>query len=294
MALQIKTIKKRIASVRNIKKITRAMEMVAASKMRKVTDQALNTRTYAKLALELLVNVAQEDVEHPLLEKRELNKILIVVIGSNKGLCGSYNSNVYKKLKETLEFHKQRKVDFITIGKKTEKMVREYNGEHLASFIEFPENPRFEDILSLSRMVLDKFMAREYDRVKIIYTDFVSSIKSEVKKRNLLPVSEKVLEEMIKHLGEKAENDNMSTYIFEPDKKGLLDEVLPRLMEIQLYQCLLESNASEHSSRMLAMKSASDSASDMLEELTLYFNQARQAAITQEISEIASGAAALG
>jgi len=293
MALQIKTIKKRISSVKNIKKITRAMEMVAASKMRKAIDQALNTRTYAKLALELLVNVAQEDVEHPLLEKRSLNNILVVIIGSNKGLCGGYNSNVYKKLKEVCEFHKERKVDFITVGKKAEKMVKEFSGKHVASFIEFPEDPTFDDTLALSNMVLDSFMKGEYDRVKIIYTDFVSSIKSEVKKRNLLPVSEKVLEEMIEHLGDKVESENMSKYIFEPDKEGLLDEVLPRLVEIQLYQGLLESNASEHSSRMIAMKGASDSASEMIDELTLYFNQARQAAITQEISEIASGAAAL-
>ena len=291
MALQIKTIKKRISSVKNIGKITRAMEMVAASKMRKATEQALNTRTYAKLALELLVNIAQENVEHPLLEKRELNKILIIIIGSNKGLCGSYNSNVFKRLKETLGIHEDKKIDFITIGKKAEKMVEE---NIIASFIEFPEDITFDDITGLSKLVLDKFNNREYDRVKIIYTDFVSSIKSEVRKRNLLPVSEEILQQMIDDIKkEDDKKENMSTYIFEPDKGRLLDEVLPRLVEIQLYQSILESNASEHSSRMLAMKNASDSASEMLEELTLYFNQARQAAITQEISEIASGAVAL-
>jgi len=291
MALQIKTIKKRISSVKNIGKITRAMEMVAASKMRKATEQALNTRTYAKLALELLVNIAQENVEHPLLEKRELNKILIIIIGSNKGLCGSYNSNVFKRLKETLGIHEDKKIDFITIGKKAEKMVEE---NIIASFIEFPEDITFDDITGLSKLVLDKFNNREYDRVKIIYTDFVSSIKSEVRKRNLLPVSEEILQQMIDDIKkEDDKKENMSTYIFEPDKGRLLDEVLPRLVEIQLYQSILESNASEHSSIMLAMKNASDSASEMLEELTLYFNQARQAAITQEISEIASGAVAL-
>lgn len=285
MALQIKTIKKRISSVKNIKKITRAMEMVAASKMRKAVDQALNTRTYAKLALELLVNVAKENVDHVLLDKREVNKTLVIVIGSNKGLCGGYNSNILKEVK------KLKDCDFITVGKKAEKMVKQ---NHIASFIDLPEDIGFDDIIPLSKIVLDKFIDKTYDRVKIVYTDFVSSIKSQVKTRSLLPVSEEVLQQMIDDISkDNDEKENMATYIFEPDMKGLLDEVLPRLVEIQIYQSLLESNASEHSSRMLAMKNASDSASEMIDELTLYFNQARQAAITQEISEIASGAAAL-
>jgi F-type H+-transporting ATPase subunit gamma len=294
MALQTKAIKKRIYSVKNIKKITRAMEMVAASKMRKATAQALATRTYAELALELLINIGKEVREHALLEQREMNNILMIIIASNKGLCGSYNSNILKKAKEISQIHKDKKISYITVGKKAEKAV--IQGEHLASFVDFSENPSLEEILPLSRLVLDKFLNRSYDRVKIVYTDFVSAIQYEPKKMNLLPVSEKVIQEMIDYLpkaNKEFKRTSLARYLFEPDMMGLLDEVLPRLAEVQIYQSILEANASEHSARMMAMKNASENASEIIDELILYFNQARQAAITQEISEIASGAAAL-
>jgi F-type H+-transporting ATPase subunit gamma len=297
MALQTKAIKKRIYSVKNIKKITRAMEMVAASKMRKATAQALATRTYAELALELLINIGKEIKEHALLEQREMNNILMIIIASNKGLCGSYNGNILKKAKEISQIHNDKKIFYITVGKKAERAV--IQGEHLASFIDFSENPSLEEILPLSRLVLDKFLNKSCDRVKIIYTDFISAIQYEPKKMNLLPVSEKVIQEMIDYLPkatktkEEFKKTSLARYLFEPDMSGLLDEVLPRLVEIQIYQSILEANASEHSARMMAMKNASENASEIIDELILYFNQARQAAITQEISEIASGAAAL-
>lgn len=300
MAIQSKAIKKRIASVKNIKKITHAMEMVAASKMKKATNQAISTRTYAQIALEILVNIAKDQPEHALLAKRVLKNVLILVISSNKGLCGSYNFNIFKKVKELENIHKNKNLFFITVGKQIEKEILKIFGKdkHLASFVNFSENPEFEEILPLSKMIVKGFLNKKYDRVKIVYTNFISPVRQETKKRNVLPVSEKVLQEMIDSLPQpnlKNNNgkNNITNYLFEPDKAGLLEEVLPRLVEIQIYQSILESSASEHSARMMAMKNASESASEMTEELTLYLNRARQAAITQEISEIASGAAAL-
>lgn len=294
MALQTKTIKKRINSVKNIRKITRAMEMVSASKMKKATEKALATRDYAQLALELLINIGKEVREHPLLEERKMNNILMIVVASNKGLCGSYNGNILRKAKEIIEKHEAKNLAYITVGKKAEKAI--FKGKHLASFVDFSENPSLEEILPLSRLILDSFLKREYDRVKIIYTEFVSAIKYKPRKINLLPISKEVIQEMIDNLPlpkEKFQKTNLARYLFEPDMKELLDEILPRLAEIQLYQAILESSASEHSARMMAMRNASDNALEMIDELTLYFNQARQAAITQEISEISSGAAAL-
>ncbi len=300
MPAQAKAIKKRVQSVKSIKQITHAMEMVAASKMKRATGQTLATRPYAELALELLVNIAQDQPEHPLLAKQDPKNILVVVIASNKGLCGSYNSNVLKKTKELIKLSQDKNLSFVTVGKQAEKEAQKLSSQykHLASFVNFSDNPDFEEILPLSKLILNSFLSKEYDRVKIVYTDFISSIRQKTAQKSLLPVSESVLQEMIDSLssqeeGEKKEKRDITNYLFEPDKAGLLDEILPRLVEIQIYQSILESSASEHCARMMAMKNASENATEMIDELTLYLNQARQAGITQEISEIASGASAL-
>jgi F-type H+-transporting ATPase subunit gamma len=296
MPIQIKTIKKRIQSVKNIGKITRAMEMVSSYKMKRATKQVLATRAYAKIALELLVNIRQDkNILHPLLEEREVKKILVIVFASNKGLCGSYNSSVFKKVDEFVKNHSNAEIDFITIGKKAEKRIKQDYGKHIASFTDIPEKPFIEQVFPFSRLAIDGFIDKTYDQVSIIYTDFVSSVKYDVLVRKLLPVSEKVLYELINRIGENKdekiiENKNLANYLFEPDTNSVLNQILPHLTDMQLYQSLLESNASEHSSRMITMKSASENASDMIDDLSFSFNKARQASITQEILEIASGA----
>jgi F-type H+-transporting ATPase subunit gamma len=298
MPIQIKTIKKRIQSVKNIGKITRAMEMVSSYKMKHAINQALATRAYIKIALELLVNINRErEASHPLLEQREVKKILAIVFASNKGLCGSYNSNVFKKVDEFVKTHSSAEIDFITIGKKVEKKIKQNYGKYIASFTDISEKPLIEEIFPCSRLAVDGFINKTYDQVNIIYTDFVSSIKYEVLARKLLPVSEKVLYELINRIGrnedeEIIENKNLANCLFEPDANSVLDEILPHLADIQLYHSLLESNASEHSSRMITMKSASENASDVIDDLSFSFNKARQASITQEILEISSGAIA--
>jgi len=298
MPIQIKTIKKRIQSVKNIGKITRAMEMVSSYKMKHAIKQVLATRAYAKIALELLVNINRErEASHPLLEQREVKKILAIVFASNKGLCGSYNSNVFKRVDEFVKTHSSAEIDFITIGKKAEKKIKQNYGKYIASFTDISEKPLIEEIFPCSRLAVNGFINKTYDQVNIIYTDFVSSIKYEVLARKLLPVSEKVIYELINRIGhnedEKViENRNLANCLFEPDASSVLDEILPHLADMQLYHSLLESNASEHSSRMITMKSASENASDVIDDLSFSFNKARQASITQEILEISSGAIA--
>ncbi len=296
MPIQTKTIKKRIQSVKSIKKITGAMEMVSSYKMKRATKQALDTRAYAKIALELLVNIRREkEASHPLLEDREVKKILVIVFASNKGLCGSYNSSVFKKVDEFVKTHSEAEINFITIGKKAEKKIKQNYDKYIASFTDISEKPSIEQVFPFSRLAINGFIDKSYDQVSLIYTDFVSSVKYEVMARKLLPVSEKALYELIDRI-EKNENEktiqnrSLAVCLFEPDTNSVLNEILPHLVEIQLYQSLLEANASEHSSRMITMKNASENASDMIDDLTFSFNKARQASITQEILEIASGA----
>ena len=301
MGANTKTIKTRISSVKNIKKITKAMELVSAAKMKRAVDHALNTRSYAELSLELLINISKEkNLDHPLLAQRKKDKVLCLVIASNKGLCGGFNSNisklVYNFIKENSD---KQKIDFITVGKKAEHIVKKTKQKVIASFIDFPDNIHLDDISGLTKIIIDEFSAGSYDRVVMIYTNFISSIKNEALEQKLLPISEKCVKKMISQLGKGGieESDmrlkNMALYLFEPSQESILSEVLPRLTEVQIYQALLESSASEHSARMMAMKNAGDSATDMIDELSLSFNQARQAAITQEIAEIVGGSIAL-
>jgi len=300
MPINTKAIKNRIQSVKNTKKITKAMEMVSAAKMKRATDNALGTRAYAELALELLVNISRDQtIKHPLLDQRKVKKILAVVIGSNKGLCASYNANIGKQVLDFLNSHQDKEIDFITVGKKAENIARKIGRPVIASFINFSDNLKIEEISGLTKVVIDGFQTQKYDQAVMIYTDFISPIRYQAKNRNLLPISQENIKHMISDLGkgsiEKKDMriKNMTLYLFEPNEESILSQVLPNLTEVQIYQSLLESIASEHSARMMAMRNASDSAEEMIGELILNFNQARQAGITQEIAEIAAGAIAL-
>jgi len=301
MAVNTKAIKNRIKSVKNTKKITKAMEMVSAAKMRRAVENALGTRSYAELALELLVNISKNRaVKHPLVEAPKKGKTLILLIASNKGLCGSYNSNINKELVAFVANHKKDEVDYISVGKKAERAIKKQGANPIASFIDFADNLKIEQISGLSKIIIDEFNQGKYRKAMMIYTNFVSSISFKAETRPLLPVSEENIKGMIKELGKGgiSEEDmrlkSLSQYVFEPDEETILNEVLPRLTEVQIYQALLESIASEHSARMMAMRNASESAEEMIDDLSLNFNRARQAGITQEITEISAGAAALG
>lgn len=316
MGVNTKAIKGRIKSVGSTKKITKAMEMIAAAKMRKAVNAALDTRTYASLAWDLLVKLSKtKKAEIPLLAIRPVKKILMIIITSNRGLCGSFNSNIIKKtaaqLKNPANLAKQRmggkdtvinaeeiSVDVIGIGKKGADFAKKMGYNLVAAFTNMTDTPNLDDAQPIAKMVIEAYEKESYDKVIVAYTDFKSAMFQLAKLRQVLPVSETDLEKMISEIGDSSaakvpEKINLNDYLFEPNRLDVLQTILPRLVETQIYQAMLESSASEHSARMMAMRSASDAAEDMIEELNLNFNKARQAGITQEIAEIAGGAAAL-
>lgn len=318
MAVNTKAIKGRIKSVKNTKKITKAMEMVAAAKMRKAVDAAVATREYAVIAKELLDRLAYLDEPNiPILEMRPVKKVLAVLVSSNRGLCGSFNSNLFKKAKEVLSDtdslaqHRAESgigitpengvdIDVLGIGKKSVLFAKREGYEITGVYDNLGDRPDFGDIVSISSEVIERFNNKEYDKVVVVYANYVNSLTQNAKVRQLLPISPLDIEKMIQEIAtddtdaaKDQEETPIQTYYFEPSLDDIIEYVMPRLVETQLYQAVLESAASEHSARMMAMKNASENAGELIKELTLTFNKARQAAITQEIAEIAGGAAAL-
>lgn len=311
MALNSKLIKQRLKSIASTKKITKAMELVAAAKMRKAVNSALSTRAYATLAKEMLTKLSQMKKlgRHPLLQARPVKRILIVLVTPHRGLCGGLNANIFKKVLEQVKNPEQLAIQrlgnkkivppaghtpeiaAITIGRKGERMLKKLNIKIVASFNDLADNPKIFEIYPIARMIVNEFVKKHYDRVAIFYTDFVSSLSQKPAIKQLLPISPYDLEKMLQSVREE-KNKNVE-FLFEPSPDKIMDVMLPRLMETQVYQALLESTASEQSARMLAMRSASDAAGDMIDDLTFMLNQSRQANITREIAEISGGAAAL-
>lgn len=307
-----KEIKKRIRSISNTKKITKAMEMVAAAKMRRSVEAVLKTRTYANLGWETIVNIASSasysDMKHPLLQKSKEGKpSLVVLISSNRGLCGGFNSAIINKAVHSVKKY-DTGADFVIIGKRGATVGKRYSYNILAEFPKNDANPGLADIIPLAKMLVDEFLSGNYGKVVLAYTDFVNPVKQVPRVRQLLPIDIDTEDEYLGAVGkseklstskefikEKSEKHLGSKYMFkyEPDEASVLDMILPRMIEVQLLQALLESNASEHSARMAAMHQATGAASDLVDELTLFYNKARQAAITSEIAEISAGAASL-
>jgi F-type H+-transporting ATPase subunit gamma len=313
-----KEIRSRIKSIDNTGKITRAMEMVSAAKMRKSTESVLKIREYAHNAWSVLNNLARafEDYKHGMLEVRPVKNVLIIVITSNKGLCGSFNSQILKKVREELNNpkslkmnrmgdkkvesnieDKDLKVDFITIGKKGEGLVKKMGREIIAAFPDLTYLPKIEQVRPLCKIVMDEYLGKKYDKVVMAYTDYVSVIVQQPKIRQLLPISRVDLEKQIAEMDNLAKEFGLkkskSEYKVEPNPDEVLEHIFPRLIEMQIYHAILESNASKESARMMAMRSATDAAKEMSEGLNLAYNKIRQMKITQEIAEISAGRAAL-
>ena len=301
MALSTKAIKTRIKSVKNTKKITKAMEMVAASKMRKAVEKSLASREFAERALELLVAISKNRIlRHPLLKKTDGNKVLLILMASNKGLCGGYHVNIFKEAERYLAMKKELggTVDVICIGKYAERFAKKHGLNVVGSFIDLPEDLTPDNVNGITKLAVDEFMAGAYDKVRIVFAKFVSAISQEVVIRGILPIKQQNIERLVIRAGKgveqrEPETESMSLYQFEPGEDEVLNYVLPALTEIQVYQALLESHASEHSSRMVAMKNASDNAGELIDDLSLTYNKARQSGITQEIIEIATAASAV-
>jgi len=294
----LKAIKTKMGTVKNVKKITKTMEAVSTSKMKKAINAALQTREYATLGLELLHNLSKERVlDHDLLHLGKGDKTLVVLFASNKGLCGSFNIAVARGAWKYLNSHENIKnPNFVAVGKYAERFAKKTSSPLVASFTEVLDYPDPEKMLSVSRLVIDEFKKGEYKRVVLVYANFVSALKYEPVVRKVLPVQEKIVRNMLESTGEGFAMEGelkQSLYTFEPNEGEVLDFVLEKLVEVMHYQALLESLASEHSARRTAMKNATDNAGKVFDELLLEYNRARQASITQEISEISAGAEAL-
>ena len=296
-----KEIKRRIKSVKNTKKITKAMELVAASKMKRAVSKTLASRLYANYSWELLTSLSGklDEVTHPFFVEKNEGKILIVLITSNRGLCGAYNAQVIKKTILEIKSLENETVEFLTIGKKGDTAMRRVGQEVVASFLDLPDTASLSDVNAISKHITVEYKNNTYKNIYVAYTDFISALTQTPRIRKLLPVSKKELKKAIQDVGDQKSREMLdaktdtSQYIFEGDTDTLIESLAEKLVKMQIYQMLLESNASEQSSRMLSMKNAGDAAGEMIDDLTLVFNKARQANITREISEISAGMASV-
>ncbi len=294
-----KEIKRRIKSVKNTKKITKAMELVAGSKMKRIVATTLASRSYAEYSWEVLTSIANstEPITHQFFVVREPRKVLVILITSNRGLCGSYNAQVIKKALSVLSKEgslSKAKFDIITIGRKGDTAMRRVGQEIVASFFTLPDNISPADITPISNLVLAEYLSEKYDKVLVVYTHFISALIQKANVKQILPITRENLDETIESLSKKQEenvfvDERTIDYLFEGNRDEVAGVLAKKLTKMQIYQMLLESNASEQSSRMLAMKNASEASSDMIDDLTLVFNKARQSNITREMSEISAG-----
>ena len=286
-----KDIRRRIKGVKTTGKITRAMEMISAVKMRRAVENTLAMRPYAIASLRILARVSRVLAleAHPLTERREVTRELIVVITSNRGLCGAFNAQIGKRVRALYRARGDKKFSFITIGKKGDALVRRMSGDIVASFPDIINAPDAESVRPIVSLMLQEFEAKRIDRVVLVATDFVSVMLQQVVERELLPFSET---EVLKTLEEKAE-PVAGEFLIEPTPETVLSVMVRRLLEAELLHAVLESNASQEAARMLAMRNATDAAKEMTADLTLAYNQLRQGKITQEIAELSAGMAAV-
>ncbi len=297
MALSTRAIRRRIKSVKNTSKITKAMELVSASKMRKAVSSVLMSRPFARLAWETVASIgAVIDVSlHPLLRKeKKSQRVLLILLTSDRGLAGGFNANINKKVVQIVKDNGSENIDVIAVGRKGADTARRLKLNLIASFTGITNNPKFEETLPIGKMAVEDFIKEKYDQVILAYTDFISAVNQQPVVLELLPLgSVNEFNDTRRDSSLARDDRQVREYKFEPNPEAVLNRLLPRLVETMVYQAVLESAASEHSSRMLAMRNASDAAGDMIDSLTFTYNQFRQAAITREIAEISGGKAAL-
>jgi F-type H+-transporting ATPase subunit gamma len=283
-----KEIRTKITSIQNTQKITRAMEMVAASKMRKTQDRMQSTRPYAKKISQIIHHLAHAHPEykHPYLLERDVKRVGVILVSSDRGLCGGLNSNLFRKtVNQFKEWDSQgTEIDVCAIGQKGSAFFGRIGANLVAEATKLGDKPHLEDLLGPVKVMLDAYDEGKIDELYVVYNEFVNTMTQEPTIQRMIPV--KVDEP----------DEALSThwdYIYEPDSKEVLDALLVRYIESIVFQGVMENSASEQSARMVAMKSASDNAGTLIDELQLIYNKARQASITQELSEIVAGAAAV-
>ncbi len=316
-------IKRRIRSIGNTRQITKAMELVSAAKMRRAVANVLATRTYAQLAWELVTELAYrtDPSHHPLLRTHpHVPRVAVVVVSANRGFCGGFNYQLAARVAAFAAREREQNpalaVDLVTVGRRARDSLVRQGFSVVADFPKIDVTTKLEQAQPLAELVRQGYLGSTYGRVLVAYTDFISALSQKPRLKQILPITT----EADPYLGSaRAPRDPLATsqwplanaaesaarnqelgtsgynyeYLFEPSPDEVLDDLLPRLIEVQLYQAMLESDASEHSARMLAMRNASDAAKDMIDSLTLAFNQARQAGITAELAEITAGRVAV-
>jgi F-type H+-transporting ATPase subunit gamma len=285
----------RIRSVKNIAQVTRALQAVSASKVQKAMQAMYRTRPYATKAWQVLTHIAKQPGRaslHPLLmERDQVNKTLVVLITGDRGLAGAYNANIVRfTLKHFGEY--PYPVEYITIGRKGRDMMIRRGQEIVAEYSDLPAAPEFADVSAIGRQAVDEFLSGKVDEVYLIYTDFVNMVKQIPTIKKMLPLEVESGEGRVEAFGQQKEGPE-ATYTYEPDQEKILDEIVPRFTALQVYQAVMESLASEHAARMVAMKNATENATELSEALQLEYNKARQQTITSEMLDIAGGAEAL-
>ena len=285
----------RIRSVKNIAQVTRALQAVSASKVRKAVDALMHTRPYATKAWQVLTHIANQPGKenlHPLLiSRQEVNNVLVIMLSGDRGLAGAYNTNV---VRFTMDRHKGYKVPvrYIPVGRKGRDMLIRRRMDILAEFSDLPAAPSFADVSAIGRIAVDEFLEGRMDVVYLVYTDYVNMVRQVPTIKKLLPLEVDESDERVQDYA-PAERGLAAAYIYEPGESQILGEILPRFTALQVYQAILESLASEHAARMVAMQNATESATELAGILQLEYNKARQQTITSEILDIVGTAEAL-
>ncbi len=291
MGNNTRDIRRRIKSVRNTAQITKAMQMIAAAKMRKAQQRALDARPYAQMLNRILVSISKhtEDELHPLLQARPVKRTLVVLVGTDKGLCGGLNTNLFREVQQ----FDAASTDFVAVGRKAVDFLARTKRSLLADF-PMRDTPDYAEIKPVAHFIMDRFLADEADRVVVLYTDFVNTLTQVPSAHELLPITEFHMGgKPVEQKGDAAEEE-MSVFKYEPSAGEVLGALLPFYVGNELYTMILNARASEQSARMVAMKNATDNANTLIKDLTLEYNKIRQAAITTEILEISTAQMTMG
>lgn len=283
-----KEIRTKIKSVQNTRKVTRALEMVSASKIRRAQDKMKMSRPYARLMRQVIGHIAKANADyvHPFMQDRpNVKRVGYVIVSTDRGLCGGLNSNLFRRVLGEIREHQKNgvDVDVVAIGQKASVFFRRLKVNLVGSVTHMGEKPEVAKLIGVMKVLLDSFIDGKLDRVFLVYNDFINTMTQKARTDQLLPLP----------ASETLEAKHDWDYLYEPDAKTVLDQIMVRYVESLVYQAVLENLASEHAARMVAMKAASDNATKLISTLQLVYNKARQAAITQEISEIVGGAAAV-
>ena len=281
----LRDIRRRIRGIRNTAQITRAMELVAASRMRRAQQRVLAARPYAEAMRAFIAELAAAgagqgaDQLHPLLEQREVDTVGIILLTTDRGLCGALNTNTIRRASELI-LEQTHEVELLTIGRKGQEFMARRGYTIMATVTGLGDRPTYEQVIPIARNVMESFVARRMDVCYLVYPEFVSTLTQRPKVQRILPIAPEPGAAPVKRVD----------YIFEPDPQSILEELLPRYVEVLIYEAILEMKASEQSARMVAMRNANQNAQDLISDLTLLYNKTRQAAITREVTEIASAA----